>query len=62
MFTGKLQLCEIEEDHKKKKWINLFHLLPKVLKVYSSSMGSNEFPKQSPISNFINIGLVDSKL
>ena len=33
-----------------------------VLKVYSSSMGSNEFPKQSPISNFINISLVDSKL
>ena len=62
MFTGKLQLSEIEEDHWKKKWITLFHPLPMVLKVYSSSMGSNEFPKQSPISNFINISLVDSKL
>ena len=40
----------------------LFHLLPMVLKVYSSSMGSTEFSKQSPISNFINISLVDSKL
>ena len=48
MLTGKLQLCEIEEDHWKKKWIILFHhhLLPMVLEVYSSPMGSNEFPKQ----------------